>query len=140
MLRLAGSRKDIRIASYVLLVFNFAHMIMVLLVIIFQCKPVSYVYAGARMDLEAQLAAGADSKGMLNGKLVTGGQCINTLQFFLTAASFTIFTDFVVLCIPTWFVWNLQMKVAKKIIVVIILGMGIGYVSFSRFKPTRATD
>lgn len=88
------------------------------------------MFSAARMDPEAQRAAGADANGMLNGKLIKGGTCINQITLFLVSAGLTVLTDLMVLIIPTIIVWNLQMPRRKKVIAAMILSVGLMYALF----------
>lgn len=104
-------------------------MIAIFLADLFQCTPLRYAYAHPAMDLAAQKAAGADENGMKDGELVKGGTCIAQVGFFLGSASFTIVTDIWLLCIPSIIVWRLQMHRRKKIAIIVVLSMGVMYVS-----------
>lgn len=124
-LRLGGTKRTIRLASYSLITFTFLLMVAIFLTVIFQCSPFEYNYNAYAMDLAAQQAAGANAQGMKNGVYVTGGHCIAQTDFYLISSGFTILTDLLVLAIPIYMVWDLQMKQTRKFAVVGILSMGI---------------
>lgn len=142
-LRLGGVRQSVRYASYAFLCINFALMISIFFVDMFQCVPFSYNFYAAGMDLAAQIKANATdpgigtygpvTSGFKDGKYVTGGKCINTISFLMITAGLTIFTDLLVLCIPIYMVKDLKMSRKKKIAAIFILCMGLGYVTAMKF-------
>lgn len=148
-LRLGGIKQSVRYASYVLLGVNFALMISIFFVDMFQCIPFRYNFYSTEMDLAAQIKANATDPGIgpngpvttgfKDGKYVAGGRCINSLNFILITAGLTIFTDLLVLCIPIYMVKDLKMSRRKKIAAICILCMGLGYVIIVPlcFFPTR---
>ncbi|RDW77661.1 hypothetical protein BP6252_05714 [Coleophoma cylindrospora] len=125
LLRLVGTKRSVRISLWAVFVFNFALSIVVGITDLCQCTPYNYVFDYPRMDAEAQKAAGANSLGQVDGVTITGGYCINQLDFFLAVAALTVVTDLLVVAIPTWIVWDLQMARRKKIVASIILGVGL---------------
>ncbi|CAI7578587.1 unnamed protein product [Penicillium glandicola] len=76
--------------------------ITVLLVDIFQCHPVQYVY----------------------DTTITGGKCINRGAFYVSTAALNLFTDIMVLSIPIIITIRLQMPLQRKIAVCVILCLG----------------
>ena len=76
--------------------------ITVLLVDIFQCHPVAYVY----------------------DTTIPGGRCINQGAFYVSTAALNLFTDIMVLSIPVIITARLQMPLRRKIAVCIILCLG----------------
>ncbi|KAI2754014.1 hypothetical protein DTO006G1_8756 [Penicillium roqueforti] len=74
----------------------------VLLVDIFQCNPVAYVY----------------------DRTIPGGKCINQGAFYVSTAALNLFTDIMVLSIPVIITARLQMPLRRKIAVCIILCLG----------------
>jgi hypothetical protein len=74
----------------------------VLLVDIFQCQPIAYVY-----DMS-----------------IPGGKCINQGAFYVSTAALNIFTDIMVLSIPILITARLQMPLRRKIAVCVILCLG----------------
>ncbi|KAL2844826.1 hypothetical protein BJY01DRAFT_214678, partial [Aspergillus pseudoustus] len=123
--RLEDRRPIVRWNLHILSAVNLALMIAIFLADLFQCTPLHYVYDYPRMDLVAQEAAGADEKGMVDGKVVKGGTCIDQVTFFLVSAGMTILTDIWLLCIPTMVVWRLHMSRRKKIAIIGVLSMGM---------------
>lgn len=53
------------------------------------------------------------------------GSCINIPAFFLSTAALNITTDVLVLSVPTWIIGQLQMRLAKKIAIIILLSLGL---------------
>ncbi|KAF7919840.1 hypothetical protein EAE99_008385 [Botrytis elliptica] len=135
-LRLGGIRQTVRYASYALLCINFALMIAIFFVDMFQCVPFSYNFYSTEMDLAAQIKANATdpgigpygpvASGFKDGKYISGGKCINGVNFILSTAGLTILTDLLVLCIPIYMVKDLKMNPRKKAAAITILCMGLG--------------
>lgn len=73
------------------------------------------------MDKAAQKAAGAGPDGMINGKLVEGGTCIERAALYITTSLIGICLDFWLLAIPSALVWKLNMKRKQKAVVVVVL-------------------
>lgn len=82
-------------------------MIAIFVADIFQCSPLAYVYDTS----------------------IPGGKCFNQGAFFVATAALTIFTDLLVLFLPTWIIFGLQMPMRRKIAVIFILSLGLGYVA-----------
>jgi structural maintenance of chromosome 2 len=60
-----------------------------------------------------------------NGKVtVKGGTCIDSRTFVLSSCALSIFMDMVIIPIPTLMVWDLQMSVKTKMLVVGVMSMG----------------
>ncbi|KAL4781137.1 hypothetical protein BJX76DRAFT_350415 [Aspergillus varians] len=123
--RLQDRRPIVRWNLHILFWVNLALMISIFVADLFQCTPLHYVYDYPAMDLAAQRAAGADAKGMKDGKIVKGGKCIQQVNFFLISAGLAILTDIWLLCIPTVVVWSLQMNRRKKLAIIAVLSMGV---------------
>ena len=148
-LRLGGTKDGVRIACYLLLFINFALTISIFAADALQCLPFEYNWNALAMDLAAQKAAGANEPGMTpygpvpsgfkDGRYVTGGKCFNQIDFLMIAAGLTIFTDLLILAIPIYMVYDLQMKRKKKLTVIIILCMGIWQVQRIFFNLSRDT-
>lgn len=134
-LRLGGTKTGVRIACYVLFVFNIGFTTGAIIADIFQCLPISYIWDRRSMDLAAQAAAGANQPGILrgypvptgfkNGDYIEGGECINMPNFLLITAGISIFTDLMILLIPVYMVYDLQLTPKKKFVVLLVLCMGI---------------
>ncbi|RAH78612.1 hypothetical protein BO86DRAFT_290436, partial [Aspergillus japonicus CBS 114.51] len=75
----------------------------VLFVDIFQCHPIAYVY-----DIS-----------------LANGKCINQGAFYVATAAINLFTDILVVSIPTLITFRLHMPWRKKLAVCLILCMGL---------------
>jgi hypothetical protein len=124
-LRLGTSKKHLRVACYFFLAINNAILVAIFFADLFQCSPVSYKYNFKALDAAAQAKAGADANGLVNGRLVSGGHCINKEAFVLSTAGLTCLTDVLVITIPITMVWELQMKIRKKIMVGLVFCLGL---------------
>ncbi|OBT65874.1 hypothetical protein VE03_05433 [Pseudogymnoascus sp. 23342-1-I1] len=124
LLRIGNTHRIARISLWVALALNLALAISIMFACAFQCTPARYVYAAAEMDRAAQIAAGADSDGKVNGEVVKGGHCIHQIQFFLSSAGLTVLTDLIVLAIPTVIVWDLKMTRRRKFVAIGMLSAG----------------
>jgi hypothetical protein len=81
---------------------------------VLQCDPVPYAWRRPEMD---QYDA--------NGKVIAlGGQCIQSRTFILSSCALSIFMDLIIMPIPSLMVWNLQMSVKTKCLVVLVMSMG----------------
>ncbi|KAK0658238.1 hypothetical protein DIS24_g4968 [Lasiodiplodia hormozganensis] len=135
LLRIDDKRRRVDWSLKGLFVFNVLLMVSTFFADLFQCTPWRYTIDYPAMDLEAQKAAGADEDGMLNGKAIKGGHCIDQAGFFLAAAGLAVLTDVLILIIPMIMVKDLQMRKQKKIVVWAILSIGwvVAAVSVARF-------
>lgn len=124
-LRLGSTQRHVRLSCYAFLFVNNSIMISIWFADLFQCTPLDYMFNGPLMDIAAQMAAGADNNGMVNGVLITGGHCIDNMAFVLITAGLTCLTDILVLAIPVTMLWGLQMKRQKKIMVGGVLCLGV---------------
>lgn len=124
LLRIGNTHRIARISLWIALALNLALAIAIMFACAFQCNPARYVYAAAAMDRAAQIAAGADSEGKVNGEVVKGGTCFHQVQFFLGSAGLTILTDLIVLAIPTVIVWDLKMSRRRKFVAIGMLSAG----------------
>ena len=80
----------------------------------FQCDPIRYAWLRPEMD---QYDA--------NGKVtVPGGTCINSRTFILSSCALSIFMDLIIIPIPSLMVWDLQMSVKTKTLVVLVMSLG----------------
>ena len=55
---------------------------------------------------------------------VAGGTCIDSRTFILASCALSIFMDLIIIPIPSIMVWNLQMSVRTKTLVVLIMSLG----------------
>lgn len=124
LLRIGEAKAIVRRALWFSLALNMGLAVAIFFADAFQCSPVRYVYAYPAMDLAAQQAAGADSKGQVNGITITGGTCIGQINFFLISAGLAVMTDLIILAIPTVIVWDLKMSRKRKIGAAAILSVG----------------
>ncbi|KAF2133476.1 hypothetical protein P153DRAFT_373082 [Dothidotthia symphoricarpi CBS 119687] len=53
------------------------------------------------------------------------GGCWDPLLYVKSNISIVIVTDFLVLCIPTWMIWDLQMPLKRKVVTIAFLSFGI---------------
>jgi hypothetical protein len=134
-LRLGGTKTGVRTACYVLFVFNFLFITGALITDIFQCWPMTYIWNRRAMDKAAQAIAGATDPGNYRGRqlltgfkdgaYVKGGDCIDMGNFLLITAGISIFTDLLILLIPVYMVYDLQLTPKKKFVVLLVLCMGV---------------
>ncbi|KAJ8109645.1 hypothetical protein OPT61_g7308 [Boeremia exigua] len=101
-----------------------------------QCNPVQYTWLRPEMDQY-------DADGRVT---VAGGTCINSRTFVLSSCALSIFMDLIIIPIPSLMVWNLQMSVKTKTLVVLVMsfgwvatGVSVGrfIVYYYRFAPTN---
>ena len=60
-----------------------------------------------------------------DGKVtVAGGTCIDSRTFVLASCALSIFMDLIIIPIPSIMVWNLQMSVKTKTLVVFVMSLG----------------
>ncbi|KAL2068233.1 hypothetical protein VTL71DRAFT_16331 [Oculimacula yallundae] len=134
-LRLGGTKTGVRIACYALFAFNFLFISGALVTDIFQCWPINYIWDRRAMDRIAQVAAGATDPGTYRGRpVLTGfkdghyveaGKCIDIGNFLLITAGISILTDVLILLIPVYMVYDLQLTPKKKFLVLLVLCMGV---------------
>ncbi|OMP82951.1 hypothetical protein BK809_0001142, partial [Diplodia seriata] len=135
LLRIDDKRRRVDWSLKGLFTFNVLLMVSTFLADLFQCTPWHYTFDYPAMDLAAQKAAGADEDGMLNGKEIKAGSCIDQVAFFLSAAGLAVLTDVLMLLIPMIMVKDLQMRKRRKVAVWAILSIGwiVTAVSIARF-------
>ncbi|KAL1959529.1 hypothetical protein VTO42DRAFT_1974 [Malbranchea cinnamomea] len=121
ILSLYHVRRWIRLHLYVISVLNVGLFFAVLFSILFQCHPFHYTFDFIQMDRAAREAAGAGPDGRLDGKLVTGGHCINQPALYISTALVSITLDIWLLVIPSAMVWGVNMPRRQKAVVVIVL-------------------
>ncbi|OAX84817.1 hypothetical protein ACJ72_00809 [Emergomyces africanus] len=131
ILRLDGLRKHVIRSLYFLFVLNFGLQIAFFFADLFQCSPIRYIWDSEAMDREAQEAAGAGANGFKDGKLITGGKCIDRKSLFISLAAVSIFLDVWLLCIPSAIVWGINMPRRQKCMVVGVLSIGVLVTGFS---------
>lgn len=134
-LRLGGTKQGVRTACYILLAINFGHAFGSLVADMLQCLPIQYNWDRASSDIAAQLSQNATEPGIYygyyvptgfkNGAYVTGGRCFNLEAFLLSSTGIALFTDVLIICIPIYMVYDLPMKLGRKVMVSLILCMGV---------------
>ncbi|RAH53755.1 hypothetical protein BO85DRAFT_462778 [Aspergillus piperis CBS 112811] len=100
--RLESQSRLVNLLIWSTMFITVALFIAVLVVDIFQCSPVAYVY-----DLS-----------------ISNGSCINQGAFYVATAATYLFTDVLVLSIPIIITWGLQMPLRRKAAVCVVLCMG----------------
>ncbi|OJJ43547.1 hypothetical protein ASPZODRAFT_145902 [Penicilliopsis zonata CBS 506.65] len=104
LLRLTGQKKAVRRAIWALIIINGVAAVITFLITVFHCVPI---------------AANWDPANHPNAK------CLNFANFVTGTASVSIFTDALVLMMPTWIVYNLQMQRNQKLMLIGILSFGL---------------
>lgn len=79
-----------------------------------QCNPVQYTWLRPEMDQY-------DADGNVT---VKAGTCIDSRTFVLASCALSIFMDLIIIPIPSIMVWNLQMGVKTKTLVVLVMSLG----------------
>ncbi|PVH78614.1 hypothetical protein DL98DRAFT_634327 [Cadophora sp. DSE1049] len=158
-LRLGGTKTGVRTACCVLFIFNFLFITGALVADIFQCWPITYIWNRRAMDRAAQIAAGATEPGVYrgypvptgfkDGEYVQGGECIDMGNFLLITAGISILTDLLILLIPVYMVYDLQLTLKKKFVVLLVLCMGVAvtavgitrlWIIFRNYHPKKGQD
>lgn len=102
ILRIAGLDMRVRFVSWLTSFVNMAEMIVVFLVVLFQCAPVESFW-----------------------DLSLGQHCINQKSFAIWTALLTILTDIIMVALPFWVFLGLQMSNKKKMALIIVFSMGL---------------
>jgi structural maintenance of chromosome 2 len=135
LFRMKDNRRRIRYPLHAVFWCNIIYSFGSTLTNVLQCTPKAYAWNKPIMD-----SVGAD------GKVVLGGECIDTRTFVLTSCSLSIFMDLIIMPIPSIMVWKLQMGRRTKLLVVIVMSLGwiatgvsVGrfIVYYYRFAPTN---
>ncbi|PWY71157.1 hypothetical protein BO83DRAFT_362463 [Aspergillus eucalypticola CBS 122712] len=100
--RLESQSRLVNLLIWSTIFITVALFIAVLVVDIFQCSPVAYVY-----DFS-----------------ISNGSCINQGAFYVATAATYLFTDVLVLSIPIIITWGLHMPLRRKVAVCVALCMG----------------
>jgi structural maintenance of chromosome 2 len=93
---------------------NVGYTIATSLVNTLQCNPVQYTWLRPEMDQY-------DADGNVT---VEGGTCIDSRTFVLASCTLSIFMDLIIIPIPSIMVWDLQMSVKTKTLVVLVMSLG----------------
>ncbi|KAL3459732.1 hypothetical protein BJX64DRAFT_290901 [Aspergillus heterothallicus] len=104
LLRLTGQKISVKRAIWVIMALNTIVMITTLFLTVFRCVPVAYNWAPTDYP---------DAK------------CLNFANFVTGTACASLFTDVLVLILPTWIVYNLRMAQKQKLILIGILSLGL---------------
>ncbi|PKX96344.1 uncharacterized protein P174DRAFT_474397 [Aspergillus novofumigatus IBT 16806] len=104
LLRLTGQKVNVRRAIYALLILNGIAMVATFLITMLHCVPI---------------ASNWDPMSYPNAK------CINFANFVTGTACASIFTDVLVLILPTWIVYNLKIARSQKLMLIGILSLGL---------------
>ncbi|KUI74132.1 hypothetical protein VM1G_09678 [Cytospora mali] len=110
-LRVGGTINILRRFIIALIVLNTTMMVAIFVADMLQCIPVKKTF---HPEIE--------------------GTCIQTIHFFVATSALTILTDILVMIIPTWITWNLQMKLKKKLAVIFLLSMGLLVTGISVYR------
>lgn len=112
LFRIGDKRRHIRNALNLVFWLNVGYAISTFIANLLTCIPVSYVWDAPATDR------------MVDGELVPGGKCFDSLRFILASCALSIFMDLIIMPIPTAMVWNLTMRKKTKIAVVIVMSLG----------------
>ncbi|KAL4861397.1 hypothetical protein BDV12DRAFT_204067 [Aspergillus spectabilis] len=104
LLRLTGQKIAVRRAIWVIMALNTVVLITTLLLTVFRCVPI---------------ASHWNPLGYPDAK------CLNFANFVTGTACASIFTDVLVLILPTWIVYNLRMAQKQKLMLIGILSLGL---------------
>ncbi|KAH8729008.1 hypothetical protein GQ44DRAFT_737189 [Phaeosphaeriaceae sp. PMI808] len=135
LFRMKDNRRRIRYSLHVVFWLNVIYAVGTSMGNILQCSPVRYAWMKPAMD-----------RVDANGTLIKGGTCIDSRTFVLTSCALSIFMDLIIIPIPSIMVWNLQMEVKTKFLVVLVMSLGwvatgvsVGrfIVYYYRFAPTN---
>ncbi|KAF2035236.1 hypothetical protein EK21DRAFT_42841, partial [Setomelanomma holmii] len=135
LFRMKDNRRRIRYSLHIVFWLNIIYAVSTSLGNILQCNPVRYTWDKPAMDT-------VDA----NGNVIPGGVCFDSRTFILTSCALSIFMDLIIIPIPSVMVWDLQMEIKTKILVVIVMSLGwiatgvsVGrfIVYYYRFAPTN---
>jgi hypothetical protein len=89
------------------MIFNWLMMVVTFLLTVLHCLPIQSNW---------------------NAAAYPNAKCLNFADFVTGTACVAILTDVLVLILPTWIVYNLQIQKKQKIMVIGILSFGLVYV------------
>ncbi|PVH78075.1 hypothetical protein DL98DRAFT_462809 [Cadophora sp. DSE1049] len=101
--RLTGQKIAVRRTILGLLIFNNVAMLLTFLITVFNCVPIAASWAPASYP---------------------NRKCMNFADFVTGTASVAVLTDVLVLLLPTWIVYDLQIPKKQKIMLIGILSFG----------------
>jgi hypothetical protein len=135
LFRMKDNRRRIRYSLHVVFWLNILYTVGTTFGNIFQCNPVRYTWMRPLMDTKDA-----------TGKVIPAGTCIDSRTFVMTSCALSIFMDIIIIPIPSIMVWNLNMTIKTKALVVIVMSLGwiatavsVGrlIVYYYRFAPTN---
>ncbi|KAL3420746.1 integral membrane protein [Phlyctema vagabunda] len=94
--------KKLRMTAYATMLFVTLTGISIIIVIVFQCKPIPYAW----------------------NKAITGGKCVNVTAVFYSHAAINILTDFVIYIMPMKVLWGIARPRNEKIGLVVVFAIG----------------
>ncbi|KAJ4406139.1 hypothetical protein N0V91_004811 [Didymella pomorum] len=136
LFRMKDYRRRIRYTLHIVFWLNVGYTVAASLGNTLQCNPVQYTWLRPEMDQY-------DAVGNVT---VKGGTCFDSRTFVLASCALSIFMDLIIIPIPSIMVWNLQMSVKTKTLVVLVMSLGwiatgvsVGrfIVYYYRFAPTN---
>lgn len=98
--------RPIRIAIYAVALFNIIGSIVLTIIIILQCLPISYIYTGWKDGYQS-------------------GKCINLSVVGLAAAAFSMICDLMILCLPLKSLLGLNLSLKRKLQVITMFSFGL---------------
>jgi len=104
LLRLTGQKMGVKRAIWIIVALNTIVMITTLFLTVFRCVPIASHWAPTDYP---------------------DARCLNFANFVTGTACASIFTDVLVLILPTWIVYNLRMAQKQKLILIAILSLGL---------------
>ncbi|KAL2802082.1 hypothetical protein BJX63DRAFT_415957 [Aspergillus granulosus] len=104
LLRLTGQKISVKRAIWVIMALNTIVMVTTLFLTVFRCVPI---------------ASHWNPLGYPDAK------CLNFANFVTGTACASLFTDVLVLILPTWIVYNLRMAQKQKLFLIAILSLGL---------------
>ena len=104
LLRLALQKSAVQKAIWALMIFNGIMMVVTFFLTVFHCIPIQSNW---------------------NASAYPDAKCLNFADFVTGTACVAILTDVLVLMLPTWIVYNLQIQWKQKLMVIAILSFGL---------------
>ncbi|EFX04475.1 hypothetical protein CMQ_1403 [Grosmannia clavigera kw1407] len=101
LLKLGSQKQAVRLSIYVLNTFNLSLMVAIFVVVIFQCRPISF-----------------------NWDVSEHGHCIKQGAFYMVTAALTILTDILSLALPFWVFLDLKLPRRVKVALLFVFLLG----------------
>jgi hypothetical protein len=95
-------KKSFRYVSYGVMGLSVAYCLVNFFQLLLACHPIAYNW----------------------DKTIPGGSCMNANAPFLSSAIINVAIDVIIVILPMPVLWNLQMKVSKKVSISLIFGIG----------------